>query len=163
MNCRDEKTVDLAGDGRSDSPGYNAKYGTYSLMNTATNEVLDCYVVHVSTAGNSSRMEKLGLSKLLDKMKNRYTLSINSLTTDRHIQIRAFMKNEHLQIKHQVDIWHVGENIKKKLFKLSQKKDCSDLQPWIKSIINHLWWSAASCQGIEAILREVARYFVSHS
>ena len=134
--CRQE-TLHLAGDGRSDSPGYNAKYGTYTLMNTSTNEILDFYVVHVSTAGNSSRTEKRGLEILLHKIES-YNLKINYLTIDRHVQIRAFMKKEKPQTKHQFDIWHVGKNIKKKLFKCSQKKECAELQPWIKSIINHL-------------------------
>ena len=35
-NCRNI-ALDLVGDGRSDSPGFNAKYGTYTLMNSKTN------------------------------------------------------------------------------------------------------------------------------
>ena len=48
--CVSQEHVDLIGDGRSDSPGYNAKYGTYTLMNSATNEIVDTHVVHVSIA-----------------------------------------------------------------------------------------------------------------
>ena len=36
-----QEHVDLIGDSRSDSPRYNAKYGTYMLMNSATNEIVD--------------------------------------------------------------------------------------------------------------------------
>ena len=107
--------MNLAGDGRSDSPGYNAKYGTYSIMNISTNEILDFYVVHVSAAGNSARMEKRGLEILLDKVKS-YNLQINSITTDRHVQIRAFMKNENPDIKHQFDVWHLGKKRQKETF-----------------------------------------------
>ena len=37
----------LAGDGRCDSPGHNAKYGTYSIMHVATEKVLDFSLVQV--------------------------------------------------------------------------------------------------------------------
>jgi len=30
---------------------------------------------------------------------------------------------------------------------LSNEKDCKDLTPWIKSVINHLYWTAASSYG----------------
>ena len=43
-----DRPVDLAGDGRADSPGHCAKYGTYTLMDTSTNMVLQVHVVQVS-------------------------------------------------------------------------------------------------------------------
>ena len=89
--CSSSASNYFSGDGRCDSPGYSAKYGTYSLMNTETNKIVDFQVVHVSLAGNSNRMEKEGLQILLNKM-TASSISITSLTTDRHIQIRAFTK-----------------------------------------------------------------------
>ena len=53
-NC----TVNVVGEGRCDSPGFNAKYGTYALMNAQTNLILDFHIVQVSTVGNSLQMEK---------------------------------------------------------------------------------------------------------
>ena len=44
-------------------------------------------------------------------------ISVSSLTTDRHEQIRSYMKKEHPQIKYQFDVWHVAKNIKKKIEK----------------------------------------------
>ena len=98
-------------------------------------------------------MEKKGLEILLEKM-NTSNLSIRSLTTDRHTQICCFMKNEKPDIIHQFDVWHVGKNIKKKLATVSKKKDCADLNPWIKAVINHLWWCCASCNGDVEELKE---------
>ena len=46
--------LNLLGDARCDSPGYNAKYGTYTLIDSCTNKILDFEVIQVSTAGNSS-------------------------------------------------------------------------------------------------------------
>lgn len=39
--------VKLAGDSRADSPGYSAKYGTYSFIETTLNKVVDVQVVQV--------------------------------------------------------------------------------------------------------------------
>ena len=41
----------LSGDGRCDSPGYSAKYGTYALMNSTTDLILDYSLVQVSEVG----------------------------------------------------------------------------------------------------------------
>ena len=79
-------------DGRFDSPGYPARDGTCSLMNTETNMIVDFQVV--SQAGNSNRMEKYGLEVLLKKLINLNVPITTSLTTGRHTQIRAFMKKE---------------------------------------------------------------------
>lgn len=37
----------LGGDGRSDSPGHSAKYGTYSFMDLTANRVIDFKIVQV--------------------------------------------------------------------------------------------------------------------
>ena len=45
---RDEKTkLSLAGDGRADSPGHSAKYGSYSVIEMSYNKVLDYKLVQV--------------------------------------------------------------------------------------------------------------------
>jgi MFS superfamily sulfate permease-like transporter len=110
--CAVREENNFIGDGRSDSPGYSAKYGTYSIMSSDLNKVVDFFVVHVSTAGNSSRREKKGLEVLLEKIQH---IKITTLTTDRHVQIRAFLKNDHPNIIHQFDVWHFGKSIKKAL------------------------------------------------
>ena len=32
--------------------------------------------------------------------------------------------------------------------------ECAELAPWIKSITNHLWWSAMTCEGNPLLLKE---------
>jgi len=39
----------LGGDGRCDSPGHSAKYGSYSLMDVEKNKILDFQLVQVCT------------------------------------------------------------------------------------------------------------------
>ena len=51
----------------------NGKYGAYCWMSTGLNKIVDFLVVHVSTAGNSSRMNKKGLKTLLENVSGSMT------------------------------------------------------------------------------------------
>ena len=145
--------IELLGDGRCDSPGYSAKYGTYTVMDSSSGFILDFHVSHCKMAGNSAGMELDGLNNVLRRLDDQQ-IQVLSLTTDRHKQVRKFMRTERKDISHQFDVWHVGRNIKKKLLKVAKKKACQDLQLWIKSIINHFWWCCASCNGDAKLLKE---------
>ena len=140
-----ENSVCLVGDGRCDSPGFSATFGTYTLMNETNNEIIDFFISHVRNAGNSQNMEKYGLKYLLDDLAAK-GLNIDTLTTEQHIQIRAFLRKEWPNICHQFDIWHRSKNMRKKLEKLAKKKPFKELQPWIKAIVNHFWWSCSNCE-----------------
>ena len=59
----------LSGDGRCDSPGHNAKYLTYSLMDKFTNRILAFSLTQITEAGNSNRMETVGFKKVLSTVK----------------------------------------------------------------------------------------------
>ena len=83
----------------------NAKYGTYSSMNANNNEIIDCHVAHVAVTGNSVRMEKMDLCKLLEKFRNM------------GVSLRSYMAKEQLDITPQFDIWHVKKSIKRALFR----------------------------------------------
>ena len=50
--------VNLDGDGHCDSPGHCAKYGTYTLMDDDTGDVVAFNVVQVSEVTSSNAMEK---------------------------------------------------------------------------------------------------------
>ena len=79
------------------------------------------FVVHVSTARNSSRMEKKGLQTLLEKYSN--SIKITTLTTDRHVQIRSLLSREYPEILHQFDVWHFGQSVKKNFIWNRKKKE----------------------------------------
>ena len=143
----------LSGDGRCDSPGHNAKYMTYSLMDQNTNEIISMSITQVTEAGNSNRMEKMGFLKALNNVKEQ-GISVEMLTTDRHKQVRKHLRENEEGIEHQFDVWHFSKNIKSKLLAASKKSSCKELKDWIKSICNHLWWSCATCQSDEELLRE---------
>ena len=52
-SAKEESEIHLLGDGRCDSPGYNAKYRTYTLMDSQSGHILDFHISHVRVAGNS--------------------------------------------------------------------------------------------------------------
>ena len=55
--------VVVCGDGRCDSPGYNAKYCSFTLMEQKTHKILAMNLVQVSETTSSNAMEKLGFQR----------------------------------------------------------------------------------------------------
>ena len=132
--------------GYCDSPCHNAKYLTYSLFDQSLKKDIAVSLTQATEVeGVSNRMEKAGLIKVLDEVKQK-NLKAAQLTTDQHLQIKKFLREQEEDINHQVDAWHFSKSIKTKLLKVSKKKACEKLRQWIKSISNHLWWSSATCE-----------------
>ncbi|KAG0434206.1 hypothetical protein HPB47_019271 [Ixodes persulcatus] len=102
------KTLCLAGDGRADSPGYSAKYGTYSLMEMNVKRIIHFELVQSTEVKSSSHMEQEGLRRSLDNMLNQ-GLIVGTLVTDRHIGVKAMMKNDYPDTKHRFDAWHLAK------------------------------------------------------
>ena len=104
--------LDLCGDGRCDSPGHCAKYGTYTVMDENTNKVLDFEVVQVTEVSSSNAMEAEGCNRVLKHLKNK-GVEVRCLTTDRHTTITAEMRKKHSEIVHPYDVWHLSKWIVK--------------------------------------------------
>ena len=83
-------------------------------MDSSSGFILDFHVSHSKIAGNSAGMELDGLKNVLRRLDDQQ-IQVSSLTTDRHKQIRKFMRTDRKDISHQFDGWHVGRNIKKSL------------------------------------------------
>lgn len=143
-----EKTnVRLAGDARCDSPGFSAKYSTYTVMDYDSGYVVCGRVVQLGQEEKSSvGMEKVGLKSCLDEILS-HEVSVSVLTTDRSPSVIKMMKAEFPKIDHQFDIWHLAKSIKKNLLCVSKKKSTAVLNDWLRSIINHLYFSAQNCDG----------------
>ena len=43
-----------------------------------------------------------------------------------------------------------------------KQKDCTILNGWIKSIVNHLWWCCETCEGDEVELKEKWLHLLCH-
>ena len=88
----------------------------------------------IEVEGVSNRMEKAGLIKVLDYVKQK-NLKVEQLTTE-HLQIKKYLREQEEGTDHQFDVWHSIKSIKTKLLKALKKKACEELRPWIKSICN---------------------------
>ncbi len=62
---RDNKSVQLGGDARCDSPGSSAKFGTYTMMDLETGKVIDIKIVQSNEVGGSHAIELEGLEQSL--------------------------------------------------------------------------------------------------
>lgn len=112
LSVLSENPISVCGDARSDSPGFSAKYSSYSLMDLDSKLIIDQQLVQVTETGSSVKMEKLGLERSL-QFVTESGVTIKVLATDRHLGIQAFMKSEYPQIDHQFDVWHLAKSVKK--------------------------------------------------
>lgn len=152
----------LCGDGRMDSPGFSAKYCCYSLMDMDSDKVLAFAIVDVTeTGGKSTNMEVLAFERCLKQLLDNGFI-VDVVATDRHVQIRSFMKKSYPNIRHQFDVWHVVKSVRKHLYTISHKRANMDLAPWSQSICNHLWWCAANCDHSADMLEEMWCSLVHH-
>ncbi|KAI0240741.1 hypothetical protein LSAT2_008479, partial [Lamellibrachia satsuma] len=125
------------------SPGHSAKYGTYTMMELRLGKVIDVQLVQSSEVKSSYWMEPESLKRSLDHLE-RNKVNIGTIVTDRHRSIAKWLRDEKKSIKHYYDIWHIAKGLRKKLDKLALQRDCGIIKEWKKSIINHLYWCAAS-------------------
>ena len=56
-------------------------------------------------------MEKAGLIKILQEVKGKEH-KIERLKTDRHLQIKKYMREPEEDIDYQFDVWHFSKSIK---------------------------------------------------
>ena len=64
------------------------------------------------------------------------------------------MREEEKHINHQFDVRHFCKSIKIKLLNAAKKKTCEELKPWVKPICNYFWWSCATCEEDEILLKK---------
>ena len=106
----------LIGDGRLDSPGWNAKYMVYTLMCKESTEIIDFQLVQVTETGTSPSMEKEGCKRGLDYLTDN-NIKVEKLGTDRHTGIQSMLKQSPYSsiVKfHESDPWHIIKGVEKK-------------------------------------------------
>ncbi|KAL1448016.1 hypothetical protein MTO96_028301 [Rhipicephalus appendiculatus] len=104
--------LQLAGDGRCDSPGHSAKYLTYYFLCPDSGNIIHTEQVQVKESEQvkaSATMEKEGLIRGL-KFLSDHRMTVKSLTTDRHPGIKKYMRLQCPGICHYYDVWHVGKD-----------------------------------------------------
>ncbi|KAG0412518.1 hypothetical protein HPB47_010354 [Ixodes persulcatus] len=136
----------LAGDGRSDSPGHSAKYGTYTVVDVSTKKVLHVETVQSNETKGSWAMELEGLKRTL-LICEANGLTVGGIITDRHSMIKSFLAKWYPQIRHMFDCWHVAKGIKKRMVSAGKLKSLVGLQDWVQATVKHLYWCAESSDG----------------
>ncbi|XP_046861503.1 uncharacterized protein LOC124454796 [Xenia sp. Carnegie-2017] len=146
------KEVVLSGDGRHDSMGHSAKYGTYTIFCCTIGLIIHLVVVQANQAGSSSAMEALGHQKAMSFLLTT-GLIITTFVSDRHATIAKWMRETCPKlckelgkpvIQHFYDLWHIGKKIQKIMITLAKEKDCQILGRWRKACVRHFYWAATS-------------------
>ncbi|XP_060585693.1 uncharacterized protein LOC132741518 [Ruditapes philippinarum] len=145
MACRGQD-VRVGGDARCCSPGHTAKYGSYTLMDLDTGLVLATELVQSNEVKNSNAMELEGLKRAISTVQDG-GVKLSDITTDRHLQVRKYLRENEKEINHWFDTWHVAKSVKTKLATLSKKRGCEKVGKWLQSISNHLYFCAATSGG----------------
>ena len=145
--------VILGGDGRCDSPGHNAKYCSYSVVDLKENKVLDMQLVQSNEVSSSNAMEVEGLARCFSTLENN-GVEVESLTTDRHRGIQKFLRENKPFVKHFYDVWHMAKSLYKKLLAVAKRAGYGVIKGWAKSISNHLYWCASSSGGDQDLVRQ---------
>ena len=81
-------------------------------MDAQTSAIVGFNVIKVTESEHSSsKMDLIGCKRTMEDLK-RDGLEIQTIATDRHVQIRKYLKGEHPNINHQFDVWHLTKNVR---------------------------------------------------
>ena len=122
------------------------------MIDQHSDKIVDFQIVQVTEVTSSNAMEREGFKRCMEKIQGNGA-QVKVVATDRHVSIKSDMKKNYPNVDHQFDVWHLTKSVTKKLTEKAQKKDCSDLSPWIKSVSNRLWWCADPCNGDKELLQ----------
>ncbi|XP_078146135.1 uncharacterized protein LOC144542771 [Centroberyx gerrardi] len=116
------KGIKLCGEACTDSPGYSAKYSTYTFMLNGSKKILQSHLVQVKKNTRSFVMEAVGFERGLQEIL-KSGLSVDLLTTDRSPFIRKMMLQQFPWIKHKLDVWHISKGVHKNVWAKARKRD----------------------------------------
>lgn len=57
---------------------------------------------------SSNQMELEGLKRGLEYLED-FDVTVDELVTDRHVQVKKYMKDEYIDKHHYFDVWHVAK------------------------------------------------------
>ncbi|CAG2243279.1 unnamed protein product [Mytilus edulis] len=145
-----QRSVTLGGDGRADTPGHSAKFGSYTMLDLDEGVVVDIQLLQSNEVKSSCHMEKEGLQRSVEFFKH-HNIKIKTLVTDRHVQIKKWVRENMEDTTHAFDVWHVAKGskvyeklqdivnsrqMKKDILMLSYVQQTSELGA-LHSVVNH--------------------------
>eukprot|EP00794_Sanderia_malayensis_P011589 gene11589-12783_t len=151
LNGKNIKT--LGGDARMDSPGFSAKYGTYSLMDLDSNKVISVNTLQSNEVGGSTHMELAGLKSGLEEMEE-HGINFQTIVTDRHGGVKKYTREQKPKKKHCFDVSHVAKSIGKKVEAIGKKKENSRGEKLGTINQTRVYWCACSSDDNAALLKE---------
>ena len=87
------ETLKFRGNGRCDSPGYSAKFCTYTLLEMTSGLIFDFELMHVAKSGRSVAIERDGLRQILLRLQEA-PFVVGQLATDRSSTIKAMLQHD---------------------------------------------------------------------
>ncbi|KAL5019986.1 hypothetical protein ScPMuIL_002878 [Solemya velum] len=112
LYCQDKGHWEIArpwgGDGRCDSPEHSAKFGSYSMLELDLKIVIDVQHVQFNEVKSSNHMEKEGLEKSVEHL-HQFGLSIETMVTDRHLQVNKWIRKQMPGTTHYFGVWKVSK------------------------------------------------------
>uniref|UniRef100_K1P3F9 Uncharacterized protein n=1 Tax=Magallana gigas TaxID=29159 RepID=K1P3F9_MAGGI len=91
--------VHLGGDGRADTPGHCAKFGSYTLIDLEKNMVVDLQLIQSNEVQGSCNMKKEGQIRGINYFEHN-GVPLGLIVIDRHLQVAKFY----------IDVWHVDKD-----------------------------------------------------
>jgi len=110
---KNKASVALCGDGQFDSPGFSAKFCTYSLMDCETNEIIDFCVIQKGQ--HSGELETQSCRQVMQVLVDENGIKVDDFVTDRHAGIGKMMRELFPVIFHWFDVWHMVKSLSSKL------------------------------------------------
>ncbi|EGT56887.1 CBN-DGK-4 protein [Caenorhabditis brenneri] len=161
--------IHLSGDAMYSSPGYCANFCRYAILDVATNFVIGTALVgKTKKTGNffknssvyeqtklsesSKSMEPKGLEVALNEIQkwasdDPRNAKILSITTDRDATVGKILSTKFPLIRQFYDLWHYGRNLQKAIWKKLTQKQWAPVRPWLKPLINQLYYSLENSDG----------------
>ena len=136
-------SVVLCGDAQFDSPGYSAKYCTYTIMDCKTNEVVDfCILQKGQVTGG---LEHQAFRQLWDVISHDEGIKADDLVIDRQATINNIVEDNFPNTQVSYDIWHMAKSLASHL--KTAAKSHPKIGTWHRAIVNHLWFFCKESKG----------------
>ena len=138
-----QKSVVLCGDAQFDSPGFSAKFCTYTLMDCETDKVVDFAILQKGQVNGA--LEHQAFRQVWDVVSSEEDIRVSDLVIDRNATISKIMTDHYSQTNVCYDIWHMAKNLRSHL--QTAAKSHPKINTWITSIVNHFWYSCKLSKG----------------